>query len=233
MENNDQPNPGNDDGILPESQARDAIDRWVPPTRLDSHEHGLSPQERIRLRKALWGWALALLALLGMCGTLGILFYRWCRPASKVDAVIYNAPPKSLFVWMVRETPDGPELLSLIVYKVGPVYLKPEPGWRGGFQPTTNGSFESHNLDWQAADRYGVLAEVADGQWRLWWLTDDDIAIRGRPWIVGGGEVQVVLPPESSAEIPSADLLRRLKLPPTFRPNANGDRAKWPDETNR
>ncbi|WP_435018023.1 hypothetical protein TA3x_005662 [Tundrisphaera sp. TA3] len=67
------------------------------------------------------------------------------------------------------------------------------------------------SVRWREAKGYGVLAQRADGRWRLWWI--EPSALR-RPsasrFIYGRAPAGMRLPAEASAQVPSEPLLKRL-----------------------
>lgn len=43
-------------------------------------------------------------------------------------------------------------------------------------------------VHWQTGQRYGVATRSTDGTWRVHWFESDAVPIRGRRWLLGGGE---------------------------------------------
>lgn len=135
------------------------------------------------------------------------------NPSDWVEVTVTNAPPNVDAVYILADTPAGPLPLPWYHSKVIPLTFDPR---ESGGELRGNGSAD---VQWLEASRYGILAQMKDGTWLLWWLGPGD---RQGPsilrYVVRHGAATLRVPDPARAEAPSADFMRRVGLPPKDRP---------------
>jgi hypothetical protein len=116
-----------------------------------------------------------------------VLIYRWLRPADNVLVKVFDVEPSTRRVCLVADTPDGPEVMCWCAKKVTP--FKVHPGRYGdNVNPEGHGSEVTLPVWWVDGRRYGVLTRDHEDRWRVFWFSPEEAHLRGRYWVLGGGE---------------------------------------------
>jgi hypothetical protein len=126
--------------------------------------------------------------------------YRWWRPADRVVVTVTHIDPSTRFLCLVADTPHGPEPMWWSLRKLGPFTMHPRGCTASLFDPEWDGTQTTRGVSWLDGTRYGVLTCDQDGRWWVFWFTPEEVHLRGRYWVVGGGEASIELPPKDRAE---------------------------------
>jgi hypothetical protein len=165
-----------------------------------------------------------LVALAGLAVVLAVALFAYSAlaPASRVLIVVRHVPPDTRFVCLVAETPQGPLPLPWSLWKVGPFEMHPadcivsmhQPG-DSMHQPgdPVRGDNFCGPVHWHDADRYGLVTGDQQGRWRVRWLRREDLHVRGRSWLLGGGEGTIDLSGAPEAEVAADEFWDGIGLP--------------------
>jgi hypothetical protein len=145
-----------------------------------------------------------------------ILISRVLSPSDWVEVTVGPLPESSQNWCVIAEDSDGVRPLSWYHSKVFPFTDNPfhggdlmGPSWlyRSGFVTAS--------VQWREAKRYGILIQLTDDEWRLYWLEPQEVF---RPsimrYIIGGDSANMHLPAEARAHVPSKQLLKQLGYSP-------------------
>jgi hypothetical protein len=135
--------------------------------------------------------------------------FRLANPSDWVEVTFRNLPQGTREPYLVADRPGGLRIMSPYVSMVLPFPLPVRLGQQSG--QGTDGGPVTDSVQWVEGRRYGLIARLDDGSWRLWWLGPDDLR---RPLfirhLVGGGEASVRTPDPEKAKILTEDEVRRL-----------------------
>jgi hypothetical protein len=188
-------------------EGRDEIGPWVigGEDRPDA-KWGADPSPPPPPRQLRW----AELIPLGCLGAVLIVFYllfRLMNPSDWVEVTARSIPGDARAVFLIADSSGKATGLPGYDTKALPFTHRYPRVFTRDVGPVP--------LQWRDADRYGVLAEMRDGSWKLCWLGPGDLS---KPWVwrhlVGGGSAEFRVPDPSRAEVPSTEFVDRLDLPP-------------------
>jgi hypothetical protein len=166
------------------------------------------PRVRFTVRRML-----AIVAVVGVAFALADVARQPFAPSDWVNVTVRNVPPRLRQLYLIADGPDGARALNWYFDKL---FAWTEPPRIAGQQWYSNRPADERfaPVQWPLANRYGAVAQRADGTWKLWWFGPDDLegpsVLR---YIVGGGTAEVRLPDESLATSPTPEFLKQIGLP--------------------
>jgi hypothetical protein len=66
-------------------------------------------------------------------------------------------------------------------------------------------------VQWHDGQRYGVVTHTTTGSWEVAWFAKEQVPLRGKRWLLGGGGVEFDLAEAIWEPLP-ADQVQRLEL---------------------
>jgi hypothetical protein len=175
------------------------------------------PVSRSRTKRLLLWSAVALAIAIPV-----VLLYRSLKPADEVLVAVSNIDASTVLLCLIVDTPAGPEAMLWSLHKVGPFSMHPNGGSVSEFNARSQGRRRTYPVLWREGTRYGVLTRDEDGRWRVFWFRPDEVHLRGRYWILGGGEASIVLPAVGLAEPASKEFLDRVGFGPEVQKEQDG-----------
>ncbi len=146
-----------------------------------------------------------------------ILLYRWLKPADKVLVTVKGIDPSTRLLCMVVDTPRGPEAMWWSLEKVTPFRMHPNHCTVSDFNSQREGNEATRPVSWVDGARYGVLTGDNKDRWRVFWYNPEEVHLRGRYWLIGGGESSLILPPKDAGETASEAFLDQIGFGPSVR----------------
>lgn len=61
------------------------------------------------------------------------------------------------------------------------------------FHPNWDGKGFVRPVSWEDGQKYGVLRQDKDDHWEVYWFSPEDVNLRGRYWVLGGGQASIEL----------------------------------------
>jgi hypothetical protein len=180
---------------------------------------GLVLAHRNPIRRSWPRWTFLFGLPLLLVGAAALSTYRALAPADRVLIIVRPIPPETRFVCFVAETEQGPQPLLWSLHKVGPFEMHPADGGVSDYRPddpVRRDAFYAP-VQWREALRYGLVTGDLNGRWRVRWLSREELHIRGRSWLLGGGEGQIDLTETPDAEVASEGFWDRIGLGPDKR----------------
>jgi hypothetical protein len=151
-----------------------------------------------------------------------VLLRRWLKPPDEVEVTIQNIDPSTRMLCLVADTPAGPEAMWWSLHKVGPFSMHPNDCTVSMFNPKHDGMRAIRRALWRDGKRYGVLTQDANDNWLVFWFSPEEVHLRGRYWVIGGGEAAIELPPKDRAERASEEMLDQVGFDPGVRKEWRG-----------
>jgi hypothetical protein len=144
--------------------------------------------------------------------------YRVSHPPDWVDVTVGLFPGGTADFCLIAEGPGRAFPLpwyysKLLIFTLNPV----EAGqFQGGFYDHDSDAVIEASVKWEESSRYGVLIQLEDRRWLIYWLEPGDWRRRPSAWdlVLGGGKAKIRLPPGERAQVPSKELLESLGLSP-------------------
>ena len=161
---------------------------------------------------------IGLLAICALCGGLGLPVYQAFDPPHRVRIFVEHIPVGVEFLSLVASA-DG-EIVNLdwspnselqMPFTMHPAHCV----WSS--QDPSNPKVDWHAyVQWRPAQRYGVVTRKTDGAWQVVWFAAEQVPLRGKRLLLGGGRVEFDLAQER-AEPLVPDQVQRLGLPTSRR----------------
>lgn len=157
--------------------------------------------------RRLWVvWPVLAVLLVVACG---LFCFGTCNPPDQATVHIKAIPEDTTFIAVASATPTRQELMPWYAHAVLSPPLK--------FDPVNEGAFWPYQRDycryiwWRFGDKYGVVMQTRNGEWKVAWFPAADVPLKGRTVFGGGGEAVFDL---SKAEIVplDADTVKALGL---------------------
>jgi hypothetical protein len=152
---------------------------------------------------AAQAWLLLLLKSRRAWGAaaVGSLVLFFClRPPNRVSVTVGGIGSSTQLLCLIAETSSGPVPLR---WGGDPFFeFPPLPKGR-----TTGRMRLGAGVSWRDGKRYGVLIRDRDDRWLVFWLRPEEVRLRGRYPLIGGGEADIDLPPKDRGEPASEELL--------------------------
>jgi hypothetical protein len=157
-------------------------------------------------------WLLAFLALVVLLAGPAFMAYRWAKPADRVLVTVANIDPSTRFFCLLVDTPAGPKAMWWSLDYVGPFTMHPGNCIVSDFDPPWDRPAARRQVSWQDGARYGVLTRDRGDHWQVFWFTPEEVNLRGRSWLLGGGEASIDLPAKDRGEPASDEFLDRVGI---------------------
>ena len=151
-------------------------------------------------RKRVVVWVILITVVAAAALWVGSIF----SPPWRVRVYIANIPGGTNFASLVA---DSGGTLSNMEWSPNselsmPFTMHPaQCNW--SYQNPDNPKVDWHAyVRWQPGERYGVVTRSTDGTWRVCWFETDSVPIRGRLWVLGGGEASFDVAARQTAPLP-------------------------------
>jgi hypothetical protein len=139
--------------------------------------------------------------------------YRSFNPPWRVRVHLTNIPVGTNFVSLVADSGEALRNMEWSPNSELSVPFTMHPArciW--SFQNPDRPKVDWHAyVRWQPGERYGVVTRSRDGTWRISWFEADSAPIRGRRWLLGGGEASFDITAGRTVPL-SAEQVRTLGL---------------------
>jgi hypothetical protein len=145
-----------------------------------------------QMLKSRRAWAAVAAAVL--VGVPVVLAYRWLKPSDRVVVTVNNIDPSTRLLFLAAETPGGPEPMWWSLRKVTPFSMHPSRCVVSEYDPERNGSKVVKRVSWKGGSRYGVLVRDEGDRWLVFWFSPQEVHLRERYWVIGGGRASIELP---------------------------------------
>lgn len=149
-----------------------------------------------------------LIAFLIVSGYLGYLVLEAVSPSDWVEVTVGPFPEGSEKYCLVAEDARGVSTLHWYESKLTAFTLDPRlyGAHNVAGRHELDGLYRS-SVQWRLAKRYGVLVRRSGNRWLLYWFGPNEVR-----WV--GRKVEIRLPPEDRAEVPTNEVVLKIGFPP-------------------